>query len=57
MLGEFLRELAVLVFVFVPLELWKAGQTREDFVLIIVWTVALAIASLASGIVIERKRP
>jgi hypothetical protein len=26
MIGEFLRELAVLIFVFVPLEVWKGSE-------------------------------
>jgi hypothetical protein len=56
MLGEFLRELAVLIFVFVPLELWTQSN-HGQFVRILIWTAVLAIASLAAGIVIERVRP
>lgn len=58
MIGEFLRELAVLIFVFVPLELWKGnGSDQRQFIWIVVWTVTLALCSLTMGVVLERKRP
>ncbi len=58
MIGEFLRELAVLIFVFVPLELWGGlhGNPRE-FLEILLWTVLIAIVSLTAGITLERVRP
>jgi hypothetical protein len=57
MLAEFLRELAVLVFVFVPLELYRPDINQHEFRLIVVWTIMIAVASLALGIIIERVRP
>jgi hypothetical protein len=58
MLGEFLRELAVLIFVFVPLELWGSAHGNQgEFARILIWTAILAIVSLAAGIVMERARP
>lgn len=57
MVGEFLRELSILVFVFVPLELWHPNISQQIFTRIIVWTFALAITSLMAGIIIERVRP
>ena len=58
MVAEFLRELAVLVFVFVPLELWKDAQrTRHELIADLIWTAILALASLSFGIALERKRP
>jgi len=53
MLGEFCRELAVLILVFVPLELYRAPQISS-------WVIKVAIlgsiALLALGIGIERMR-
>ena len=57
MCGEFLRELAVLIFVFVPLELWRPDMNVQVFTWIVVWTITTAIVSLALGILIERVRP
>ena len=58
MLGEFLREVAVLVLVFVPLETWRGPHgDRLQFVLLLSGTALVAITSLAAGIIIERKRP
>jgi hypothetical protein len=58
MLGEFLPELAVLIFVFVPLEVWGARQGNyKNFPEILVWTAVVALFSLAAGIVLERRRP
>lgn len=58
MIGEFLRELAVLIFVFVPLELWRGSQGNPgEFTEIVIWTAMIAIACLATGILFERVRP
>lgn len=58
MLGEFLPELAVLIFVFVPLEVWGATQGQyKDFLEILIWTAIIAMFSLAAGIMMERVRP
>jgi hypothetical protein len=57
MLGEFLREVAVLVLVFVPLEVWKgAGATPQQLTVVLILTAVLAIASLIAGISLERIR-
>ena len=57
MIGEALREIAVLTLVFVPLEAYR-GVTWKTWVVILamVLTVALAIAIVALGISLERKR-
>jgi hypothetical protein len=58
MIAEFLRELAVLIFVFVPLELWRLAQeSRHEFDEVLIWTAAIAIVSLGADIVLERMRP
>jgi hypothetical protein len=58
MLGEFLREVAVLVLVFVPLEVWKGSQSNlREFTIVVICTVGISIASLIAGITLERKRP
>lgn len=51
MTGEFLRELAVLVLVFYPLELRHTSRKREEFGI-----VCLAALCLVAGILIERWR-
>jgi hypothetical protein len=55
MIGEFLREAAVLVLVFVPLELNKPGHQMP-----IRWyfsIVGFSLCLLVSGIFLERIRP
>lgn len=55
MLGEFLREAAVLVLVFVPLELYKPGhQISLKWYLCI---IGLSVTLLLSGVFLERIRP
>jgi hypothetical protein len=53
MIAEFLREAAVLVLVFVPLELYKRGLSVGWLAGIIGFSLGL----LAFGIVLERIRP
>jgi hypothetical protein len=58
MVGEFLRELAVLVLVFVPLESYRGlDWKRWQLSLAITITVLLAIGILTIGIALERNRP
>jgi hypothetical protein len=58
MIGEFIREVAVLVLVFVPLEAYKGVNWKWWQVLIAVGgTVVAAIGILGIGIRIERRRP
>jgi hypothetical protein len=54
MFGEFLREAAVLVLVFVPLELYKPTHSMSYIRLTIV--VAFSLATFVAGVVIERIR-
>ena len=54
MIGEFMREAAVLVFVFIPLDL--VIEQRELTIWWILAIVVLPAFFLATGIVIERKR-
>jgi uncharacterized membrane protein YgdD (TMEM256/DUF423 family) len=54
MIGEFLRETAVLVLVFVPLEVYKDRPSSPYW---IVGVLVFSGATLAAGIVLERKRP
>jgi uncharacterized RDD family membrane protein YckC len=57
MIGEFLRELAVLIFVFVPLEVWKGSEGNfRYFAAVLAGTAVIAIASLTLGITLERRR-
>jgi len=53
MLGEFLREIAVLVLVFVPLDFFAHNLTGTRFI----YTFAVSSMLLALGIAIERMRP
>ena len=54
MIGEFLREVAVLVFVFGLLDLALAGRLYErQFVL---WVTSVSVVSLVFGIAVERTR-
>jgi hypothetical protein len=55
MCGEFLRETAVLILVFVPLELHKPGSeiSLKWFLAIVLFSVML----LVSGMILERIRP
>ena len=58
MLGEFLREISVLVLVFVPLEAWRGVQSNpRDLAILMIFTVFVAISSLVAGIALERIRP
>ena len=58
MIGEFLRELAVLIFVFVPLEMWRGSKGNPgEYTEILLWTAVIAIVSLTVGILFERVRP
>jgi hypothetical protein len=58
MLGEFLREIAVLVLVFVPLEVWKGAQgNASTLAIVLILTAVVSILSLVAGIIIERIRP
>jgi hypothetical protein len=58
MLGEFLREIAVLVLVFVPLEVWKGLDSNpRQLAIVLTATAVISIASLTGGIILERKRP
>jgi general stress protein CsbA len=54
MLGEFLREAAVLVLVFVPLEFYKSGFVHPFW---IIGVVVFSLAVLTGGIALERQRP
>jgi hypothetical protein len=54
MCGEFLREAAVLILVFVPLELYKTGTMRKSWFL---GTITFSVVLLFSGIFFERIRP
>ncbi len=57
MIGEALREIAILTLVFVPLEAYRGVQWKTWVVVVaMAITVALAIGFLALGMVIERKR-
>jgi len=54
MIAEFLREAAVLVLVFVPLEFYR-NRPRSPY-----WIPAVilfSLVTLAAGITLERKRP
>lgn len=53
MLSEFLRESAVLVLVFVPLEFYKSGKITVEWLIVI---ILFSILVLAGGIVLERIR-
>jgi hypothetical protein len=53
MVGEFLREIAVLVLVFVPLELFKGNMSLGWYLGVLAFSATL----LASGICMERIRP
>ena len=58
MIGEFLRELAVLVLVFVPLESYKgSGWHIWHLILMIAATIVVAAVILGLGISFERRRP
>ncbi|MFT4111695.1 hypothetical protein [Silvibacterium sp.] len=58
MIGEFVREIAVLVIVFVPLEAYKdRAWPVWELIAIMVTTVLIGIGILALGIAIERRRP
>ncbi len=52
MLGEFLREVAVLALVFVPLELYLYGKISVAW---IVGVVVMSAGALAGGIWLEQK--
>ncbi len=54
MVAEFLREAAVLVLVFVPLEFYKNRPTSPYW---IPGVVLFSLATLAAGITLERTRP
>jgi len=58
MIGEFLRELAVLVLVFVPLESYRGTHLRPwQLSGAIAITVVIALAIFSAGVAIERRRP
>jgi hypothetical protein len=58
MLGEFLREVAVLVLVFVPLEVWKGYDLDPQRLLVVlIATLVISIGCLVGGITLERRRP
>jgi hypothetical protein len=54
MCGEFLREAAVLVLVFVPLELYRGGSMKRGWFL---WTITFSAVLLFCGIFLESIRP
>jgi hypothetical protein len=58
MIGETLREVGVLIFVFVPLEGYRG--TNQDSWQLAAWigaTLIIATLLITIGIVIERRRP
>jgi hypothetical protein len=58
MVGETLREIGVLIFVFVPLEAYRGDKLRLwDLSLWIASTLVVSTLLIAAGIIIERKRP
>lgn len=58
MIGETLREVGVLVLVFVPLEAYKGSQLETwQLVVWVLATLAGATVLIALGIIIERRRP
>ena len=58
MIGEFLRELAVLVLVFAPLESYKGTHLKLwQLSGIIAITAVIALAVFGLGVVMERRRP
>jgi hypothetical protein len=58
MIGEFLREIAVLLLVFVPLEAYKGTNWETgQLVLAVSGTILGALAIFAAGVFIERRRP
>ncbi len=58
MIGEFVREIAVLTLVFVPLEAYRGVGWKWYWVgLAVVATIAVAIFIFAVGVSIERRRP
>ena len=58
MIGEFVREVAVLVLVFVPLEAYRGLHWKWWVLsLAVAGTIAVAILILGIGIRIERQRP
>jgi amino acid transporter len=58
MIGESLREVGVLVLVFVPLEGYKGSQLSWlSLTLWVALTLLVATIFIAIGIVIERRRP
>jgi hypothetical protein len=58
MIGEFVRELAVLIIVFVPLEAYKGNHWEWwQLLLAMLGTIGFAVGILALGIRIERRRP
>jgi hypothetical protein len=58
MIGEFLRELAVLVLVFVPLESFRGTHLKPwQLAAAICATVVAALAVFWAGAAIERGRP
>jgi hypothetical protein len=57
MLGEILRKIGVLVFVFVPLEAYRGTSLPIwEIALWIIATLIVATLLIAAGIIIERKR-
>ncbi len=58
MIGEFIREIAVLTLVFVPLEAYRNTGWKWYWVtLAILGTIALSILFFGVGVRIERRRP
>jgi hypothetical protein len=58
MFGQFIREIAVLTMVFVPLEAYKGSHLNWwQLTLAILLTVAAAVGMLLWGIEVERRRP
>lgn len=58
MIGEFIREVAVLVLVFVPLEAYRGVHWKWwVLALAVAGTIIVALLILAIGISIERQRP
>jgi hypothetical protein len=57
MLGEFFRELAVLILVFVPLESFRSASTQVRILLEMIGaTLVVSVGFLVLGIGIERVR-
>lgn len=58
MIGEFIREIALLTLVFVPLEAYRGVSWKWYWVLVaILSTITVSILFFAVGVAVERRRP